>query len=127
MEKAVSLTLVSLTFGGCITDTGKQPPEPWLASVDSVKSVTLRRQTAYFIVSCTVPDPCHVFVRSDFSITGHSISVTVYIRPRNNGPCPQVIWHLDAPATIVVPSSGTYTFQFWRWGGQTLDTTLTFQ
>ena len=33
----------------------------------------------------------------------------------------------QAPATIVVPSSGSYKFQFWRCDGQTLDTTLTFQ
>ncbi len=127
MKTAVFLTLISLTLGGCITDTGEQLPEPWPVSVDSIKGLTIRRQVAYFVVCCTIPEPCWVFVRSDYSISGRSIAVTIYARRRNNDPCIQVLSSLDAPATIVVPSSGTYTFRFWRYGGQTLDTTLTFQ
>ncbi len=126
MKKTAFLMLISLTFGGRITDTSEQLPDLSRASVDSIKSITIRRQTAYFTVACSIPTCCYVYVRSDFSITDHSIPVTVYIRPRNNDNCLAVICHMDAPATIVVPSSGTYTFQFSRWGGQTLDTTLTF-
>jgi len=106
---------------------GEQLPDPMPASMDSIKSISIQGRTVSFIVSCPVPTLCFVFVGSDYSISGQSVAVTVYVRSRDDYPCPQVIWSMEAPATVVVPSSGSYTFQFWRYGGQTLDTTLTFQ
>ena len=127
MEKAVFLISIPLSIGGCITDTGGQLPDARPASADSISSVAIQGRTVSFVVSCAVPTLCFEFVRSDYSISGQSIPVTVYVRSRNNYPCPEVISSLEAPATIVVPSSGSYTFRFWRYEGQTLDTTLTFQ
>ncbi len=127
MKKAELLVLILLAFAGCITDTGERLPNLSRASVDSIKSIGIEGRTVSFTVQCTVPTPCYIFVGSDYSVSGRSISVTVYARPRNNDPCHQVLWSLEAPVSVVVLSAGTYTFQFWRWGGQTLDTTLTFQ
>ncbi len=127
MKKPASLLLILLIFGGCITDTGEILPDVSRASVDSIKSIGVEGRTVSFTVASTVPTPCYIFVRSEYSISGQSIPVTVFVRPRNNDPCFQVLWSLDAPVAIVVPHSGSYTFKFWRWGGQTLDTTLTFQ
>jgi len=121
------LVLILLILGGCITDMGEQLPNVGPTSVDSIKSISMEGRTVSFIVSCPVPTLCYVFARSDYSISGQSVAVTVYVRSRDDYPCPQVIWSMEAPATVVVPSSGSYTFRFWRYGGQTLDTTLTFQ
>ncbi len=126
MKKAALLALISLTFGGCITDTGEQLPDPKPVSADSISSIAIQGRTISFIVSCTVGDPCWRFVRSDHSVSGRTIAVTIYAR-RFNAICPAVVVSIKAPATVVVPSSGSFTFQFWRWGGQTLDTMLTFQ
>jgi hypothetical protein len=121
------LILIPLSVSGCFTDMGEQLPDPEPVSADSVSSLSIQGRTVYFNVICTIPTPCYVFVRSDYSISGQLIPVTVYARPRNNDPCIQMLARMEAQATIVVPSSGSYTFQFWRYGGQTLDTSLTFQ
>ncbi len=126
MKKAAFLTLISLSFGGCITDMGEQLSDPKPVSADSISSIALQGRTVSFIVSCTVGDPCWRFVRSDYSISGRSVAVTVYAR-RISATCPAVVVSIKAPATIVVPFSGSYTFRFWRYGGRTLDTTLTIQ
>lgn len=127
MKISAFLVLILLMLAGCITDTGEQLPNLGPASVDSIICIGMEGRTVSFTVQCTVPTPCYIFVRSEYSISGQSISVTVYVRPRNNEPCYEVLSSLEASASVVVPSAGTYTFQFWRWGGQTLDTTLTFQ
>ncbi len=121
MNKASFLTLISLTFGGCITDMGEQLPDPEPVSADSIGGITLHGRTVSFIISCTVGDPCWRFVRSDYSISGQSVAVSIFAR-RINATCPAVVVSINAPATIVVPSSGSYTFRFWRHGGQTLAT-----
>jgi hypothetical protein len=120
------LVLILLILGGCVTDMGEQLRDPEPVSADSISSIAIHARTASFIISCSVGDPCWRFVRSDYSISGRTIAVTIYAR-RINAICPAVVVSIKAPATIVVPSSGSYTFRFWRGGGQTLDTTLTFR
>ncbi len=126
MKKTAFLMLISLTFGGCITDMGEQLRDPEPVSADSISSIAIQARTVSFMVSCTVGNPCWRFVRSDYSVSGRTIAVTIYAR-RINAICPGVVVSIKAPASVVVPSVGAYKFQFWRGRGQTLDTTLTFQ
>jgi hypothetical protein len=123
----IVLFSVIMSMCGCLNDMGEQLPGSQPANAESISRAAIQGRTVSFLVVCTLPTPCWEFVRSEHSIAGPNIAVTVFARPLNSDPCIQVLSHAEAPATIVVPTAGKYTFHFWRYGNNSLDTTLTFQ
>lgn len=127
MRDLIVLLSVIVSMCGCLNDMGQQIPVSQPANAESISRAAVQGRTVSFLVVCTLPTPCWEFVRSEHAIAGPNIAVTVIVRPLNGDPCIQVLSHVEAPATIVVPSAGTYMFHFWRYGNSSLDTTLTFQ
>jgi hypothetical protein len=126
MRNFIIVISIVVCISGCI-DMGEQLPAPLPSSAEFICRVTIQGRTVTFNIVCMIPTPCWEFARSDHSISGQFIAVTVFTRPRNNDPCIQVLSSIEAPVTIEVPSAGSYTFRFWRYDSISVDTTLTFQ
>jgi len=110
MEKFLTILSFIVIVGGCSRDFNEQLPNPYPVSSEFIKSVAIQERTVSFIVVCMIPEPCWDYVRTDRSASGQFITFTVFARRHNNDAYLQVLSSIEAPATISVPSAGTYTF-----------------
>jgi len=125
----VRMTLIILStflsFIGCLTDSSEKLLEPKAVSATIIKGAIFEGRTITFSVVCEIPEPCWRFAGFSTSTSGQSITTVIFAQRMTNDPCLQVLSSIEAPVTSVVPSSGVYTFRFWQYNGETLDTTLT--
>lgn len=112
-------------FASCSTDASSQTPTPVLLSAVAIDSVGVSMHTVTIRVVCTIPTPCWIFVRTEYSKQSNVFSVSVYGRRVSNNPCVQVLSSLKATLTAAVDSAGSYTFRFWRSDTSSVDTTVT--
>jgi hypothetical protein len=124
MKATVAILFTTLFFSGCLTDSGESLPEPTPISVNLIKSAAVSGLSVSFVVNCFLPQPCWTIVRTDQGVVGADVKFTVIGRRTTNGPCLDVQVSVDTETKIRVPSTGTYTFHFWQYGGTTIDTTL---
>lgn len=128
MSKGICLVLSAaglMSFSGCLTDSEEKLPDPRQVSAESIKSLSVNGRTISATVVYLTPESCWGFVRADHSISGPTITVTVFARRLTNNPCLQVLTPVDAPLSLIVPGPGTYTLKFWRQPDGSLDTTVT--
>ena len=121
------LLALAILVSGCLTDSGEKLPDPKPVSATAIQSAGISGMAISIVVRCVVPEPCWAFTRTDYSKSSNTFAVTVFARRTTNDPCLQVLSSIDAPFNVTVDALGSYSFQFWRYDGTTLDTTLIVQ
>lgn len=127
-KRILLLSVISVSFvflSGCVTDSEKKLPDPQQVGVWSIKSISVSGRTISATVVGMATESCWGFVRADHTISGSTITVSIFARRLTNDPCATVMTPIEAPLSITVPTSGTYTLKFWRQQNQSLDTTIT--
>ena len=125
----IKLYLLSTMFiiSACLSDSGEKLPEPKPVSTEEIKRVVISDYSVLVLVNCAVPEPCWTYVRTDQSINGSEINLTVIARRTTNDPCIQVMSSIDPEMQLTMPTAGSYTLKFWRHDGTTIDTTIVIQ
>ena len=80
-----------------------------------------------FIAQAAWGNSCGSFSRSLIIKTDSTYVIKIFGKQPKSAICLAVMSSFDAPVTINIPSSGTYTFKFWQSDSTSIDTTLTIQ
>ncbi len=118
------LLMLVILAGGCLTDSGEKLSSVKAVSAASIQSVAVSGRVVSVVARCVVPEPCWAFANTEYSRTNDTFAVTVFAGRTTSGPCVEVLSSVDATFKITVDAAGSYTFQFWRYDGTTLDTTV---
>jgi hypothetical protein len=115
--------LLVLFSYACITDNG-DVTRP--LSAMRIQSMNISGRSISFVIRCETPTPCWTYVKTEQASSDNEIRFKVLGRSSGD-PCVQVLSSLDAPATTILPSAGTYSFRFWQYNDKSIDTTITVQ
>ena len=107
--------------------SGENLPDPEPVSAMAIQSAKVSGRAISIVVRCVVPEPCWAFTRTEHSRSNNNFAVTVFARRVTNDPCLQVLSSIDASFDVIAEAPGSYSFQFWRSDGTTVDTTLIVQ
>lgn len=124
MKHICAFLAIASLMSACLTDVGEELGDPKAVTAYSFKTAIVSGRDISFVVTCEVPTPCWAFNRIDSARSGNTFTVTVFARRTTSGPCLTVLSSIDAPFDVTVESAGSYTFEFWRYDGTVLDTTL---
>jgi hypothetical protein len=123
MKMIIILLAMPLSLISCITDAGVETSP---ISAYKIKNIAISSRSLSFVVNCELPNPCWAFVRTEVTTSGNEVFFKVFARSTSSA-CIDVLSSLDAPASVTLQSSGTYTFRFWQYNDKTLDSTLVVQ
>jgi hypothetical protein len=125
MKTLVFTSMLVFIMSGCLIDSGRDLPIPIPLAVDSLQVISNNGNNIIaFSVACTVPDPCWAFVTKNESLTKPNAFVQMIGKRATTDPCPQVLSTIKAAVDVYLPSSGTWTFHFWRSDTSSLDTAI---
>lgn len=125
--KLLSLIIILGTLvTSCISDSGADLPDPFPVSADQIDSIRFDNDMVHFTVISGVPTPCYGFHSYQIERNDPEIDITIYSRLTTLDPCIQVFWSITSEVPVPVSPGTTYQFRFWRYGGATLDTVITF-
>lgn len=97
------------------------------SSVASAKVTSQSTSQVSFVAKASWHNGCGRFSRADVTQSASSFFITIYGTQKKNAVCTQAFIEFDAPVTIQVPATGTYTFKFWRTDTTSFDTTFAVQ
>jgi hypothetical protein len=113
-----------LIFSRCTSSTDNTNTFSSPLSANLIRSVTAANHKVSFVVSCTIPEPCWEYLRTDQDINSFDVYVTIVGKRITTDPCLEVLSSLDTKPTIIVPKAGAYTFHFWSTNETSIDTTI---
>jgi hypothetical protein len=101
-----------MTRGGCIVQplVNELPAKP--VGSYHIKKIDAVSGTVYIDLLCGVPDPCHVYAKTERTISGDNVDITVYARPRSKDPCIAIVGSIETKVRVSVPHPGDYMFTF---------------
>jgi hypothetical protein len=94
-----------------------------LVSALEIKDISIHDKKVKFTVICVTPDPCNTFNSIKSEVNNSTIYTKIYAK-RWSQPCIQVFAGIEASFEITLPTSGEYTFSFWKSHHESIDTTL---
>jgi len=121
------LIAVFTAFTGCSRSTDEGD---YIERVTPVENQTVTSKTSTSISFNTVVgwgNGCGKFSRSDVIKADSVYLIKILGREPKDAVCTAVLISFNAPVTINLPSTGTYTFKFWRSDSTSTDTTITIQ
>ncbi len=121
-----AISIVLLGFGTCeVTESDEDLT--LRSSVASAKVTSQSTSQISFVAKASWHNGCGRFSSADVIQNASSFLITVFGTQKKNAVCTDAFIEFDAPVTIQVPVSGTYTFKFWRTDTTSFDTTFAVQ
>ena len=100
-------------------------PEPELLHAGRIKNIDARPTQIQFEVIAVTPEPCWRYHSYEYDKSDNVVDIKIFGRRTTHDPCPKVGSSVEGEITIPVESGNTYTFDFHRKYGGSLDTTIT--
>ncbi|MDZ7715338.1 MAG: hypothetical protein U5J95_03915 [Balneolaceae bacterium] len=119
------LIILLFLVAACNADPSGNLPDPEPIQTEQLKNITIDGLNVSFETINTIPEPCWELADYESSISNSEVVITIFGQRTTTDPCMQVVSSLEANVEITLPQNGTYTFKFFRYEGETLDTTLT--
>jgi len=91
---------------------------------DSISVKNSSNLTAEFTASNFCGSSCWKKTYFEKRITGDEVFIKIFAVADGSIACPAVCIYAETPASITLPSSGGYTFHFWRSDTSSIDTTI---
>ncbi|MEO8230881.1 MAG: hypothetical protein ABI638_01270 [Ignavibacteriota bacterium] len=122
--KKIFFLLLTVLISACSSFEKEEHRPP--ITVDSVSVNSVSNLTANFTAIIFCGSYCWEKTYFEKSISGSDIFIKTFAVSDGSTVCPQVCVEYQTPINISLPSSGSYTFHFWKSDTSSIDTTIIF-
>ncbi len=120
--KKIFFLLLAVLVSACSIFEDNEMRRP--ISVDSISVNSISNLTANFTATNFCGSYCWEKTYFEKSISGRDVFIKTFAVSDGSTVCPDVCVEYQTPINISLPSSGSYTFHFWKSDTSSIDTTL---
>lgn len=123
MKKSFVL-LLTVLISACSVFEDDEIRQP--IPIDSISVNSTVNLTANFTAVSFCGSYCWKETYFEKSISGSDVFIKTFAVSDGSTVCPQVCIEYQTPINLSLPSSGSYTFHFWKSDTSSIDTTIVF-
>lgn len=122
--KIIFFLLLTILISSCSSFEDEE--ERHSIPIDSISVNSISNLTVNFTATIFCGSYCWKETYFEKSISGSDVFIKTFAVSDGSSVCPQVCVEYQTPINISLPSSGSYTFHFWKSDTSSIDTTIVF-